>query len=420
MSSYGDNYSDEERNFIQHGGASRGESDIEGESEGEGVVESGEKCEQGGSGGEGSNGEGSATPREAGGSGVAERPDGDAHDASGSEAIAVTRGTRDAAEGSSSGWDVHQNGSGGWNEYIAQKIHPGFSSGGESSGNTSGNTSGGEELEDVPWGYQNDPPPESLPIGHLTAEEFCERLKLFRSPDVTIIVGPEEFKEGVEQAMRLPEDTVLAFQMMLHWDAIWRKPETTGIYLDFFKLADKIDLLGPLNSIVNKFREHLNSVRGWHNRSDCTNKCGLGYDENGATLSCTCGRARGVSPPVPHNAYCDAVYSNCPSKQNHIDILRDGIVTSEHIHAAFELRPNHEVCKILSQACVTSYLLSNTMDFEFRFTKELETVDGFCQALLKEVSRTVVKNSKILDPLSKIEGKWPPESTGFHLGWGPG
>lgn len=41
MSSYGEDYSDEERNYIDHGGASQGESDVEGEVTGDGEEEGG-------------------------------------------------------------------------------------------------------------------------------------------------------------------------------------------------------------------------------------------------------------------------------------------------------------------------------------------------------------------------------------------
>ncbi|KAK0119124.1 hypothetical protein ONS95_007986 [Cadophora gregata] len=131
-------------------------------------------------------------------------------------------------------------------------------------------------------------------MADLIAEEFCERrLKLFPNPNVTILVGPKEvaftvskdllcqnskffdhrafngeFKEAAERTIRLPEDTVMASQMMLQWiytgkivvpqeSDFWDASERTTIFLNFFKLADKIDLLGPFSSMFQKFREHL-------------------------------------------------------------------------------------------------------------------------------------------------------------------
>lgn len=93
-------------------------------------------------------------------------------------------------------------------------------------------------------------------------------------------------------------------------------------------------------------------------------------------------------------------------------MLRDGFITSEHIHAAFELRPGPEVRNILAQACVTSYMLSDSMEFEFKFTDELETISGFCQALLKEVAQAMAStlaNNNMFDPLTNaVLPTWLP------------
>ncbi|PVH88242.1 hypothetical protein DL98DRAFT_628101 [Cadophora sp. DSE1049] len=405
MSSYGEDYSDEERNYIEHGGASQGESDVEGEGTGEGEGDGGNTIASGSGGGS------------AGGLFVSS-----AHES-------TTKHSK-----------LNSGGSHSWDEGGAQAR----SQAGSSTGGTI-DKKGGKELKQ-PRFIWNDSFPQVQPMGNLTAEEFCERLKLFRSPDATLIVGTEEvvftvpkdllcqnskffdralngkFKEGVEQTIRLPEDTVMAFQMMLQWiytgnitiSQDWDEDMSviTGIYLDFFKLADKIDLLGPLTPMFQKFRNHLQGPRSWRARSDCTQECILAANANlkGETCSCSSNwnrSANGVA--LPHSADCDMVYANCTSKQSHIDILRGDIITSKHIQTAFELSPDHEVRKILAQACVTSYILSGSMNFQFRFMKELETVDGFCQALLREVAGTIAKNSKILDPLNgSTEIAWPP------------
>ncbi|KAH6709336.1 hypothetical protein BKA61DRAFT_678225 [Leptodontidium sp. MPI-SDFR-AT-0119] len=217
MSSYGEDYSDEEQNFIEHGGASQGESDIEG----------------GGGGVGGDNGEGSAATSGDGGSGAVDKSDGDTHGVSGSEGIGGVEDNRGANEANGSGWYVRQNAVGDWNEGDVQTSSSSWATG----GNSSGNIREGEVAVRSQFPLVDSP----IPVSSLTPKEFCERLKLFRSPDVTLIVGPEEtvftlpkdllcqhstffdrafngkFKEGVDLTMRLPEDTVAAFQMMIQW-----------------------------------------------------------------------------------------------------------------------------------------------------------------------------------------------------------
>ncbi|KAH9221528.1 hypothetical protein DL95DRAFT_474025 [Leptodontidium sp. 2 PMI_412] len=193
MSSYGEDYSDEEQNFIEHG-----EGGVNGRSGGGGGVG-------------GDNGEGSAATSGDGGSGAVDKSDGDTHGVSRSEGIGGVEDNRGANEANGSGWYVRQNAVGDWNEGDVQTSSSSWATGGNSSGNIR------------------------------EGEVAVRRLKLFRSPDVTLIVGPEEtvftlpkdllcqhstffdrafngkFKEGVDLTMRLPEDTVAAFQMMIQW-----------------------------------------------------------------------------------------------------------------------------------------------------------------------------------------------------------
>ncbi|KAH7417256.1 hypothetical protein BKA64DRAFT_636629 [Cadophora sp. MPI-SDFR-AT-0126] len=407
MSSYGEDYSDEERNYIDHGGASQGESDVEAHKSmsGHATVNIGGSCSSGGD------------------------------------------GNRDEPKATASSWDVVPVWTRDWG------------SSGDRTENLTGCTVDHSGLENEetksrvatglpkeqlgistlihcgsPQSHWNDPVPQLKPMGNLTTAEFCDfsavqmlrlssaTMKLFsRSPKDLLCQNSKffdralngKFKEGIEQTIRLPEDTVMAFQMMLQWiytgnittSQDWGNNDTmiTSMYLDFFKLADKIDLLGPLTPMFQKFR-----------------KCILAADANLKSAICSCSwnlNHSGTDFAMPHSADCNTVYANCSSKQSHMDILWGGTITSKHIQTAFELNPDHEVRKILAQACVNSYMLSVSMNFKFRFMKELETVGGFCQALLKEVAGTTAKNSKILDPLNgSTETTWPP---GFmdRSGW---
>lgn len=188
----------------------------------------------------------------------------------------------------------------------------------------------------------------------------------------------------------------------------------TSIYLDFFKLADKIDLLGPLTSMLKKFRDHLTSPRCWRKRSDCTEDCAS--NPNDAAARCSCGNGGddriadggwGSYPRGFHQTHCDIVYRNCSLKTSHIDPLRDGTITSEHIYTAFELRPGNEARQMLVQACVTSYVLSASFKFNFKFEEELEVIDGFSQDLLREVAQAIENTDSLRDPIQHpIYGMW--------------
>ncbi|CZT47331.1 uncharacterized protein RSE6_07874 [Rhynchosporium secalis] len=286
MSSYGEDFADEEINNIEHRGASQGESDSETSFPGDG-----ERLEDipgyvalGGRGADGNDGFG-----------------------------------KTSVIGSATTVDT---------KVVSGSPNPnGAEVGGAQGSNPKANGVGLEASVD-PSGTLNE------------GREASQRLKLLRSPDVTVSVGHEEqcftvpkdllflnskffdralngkFKEGAEQVISLPEDTVMAFQMMLQWiygsvtlhtySPDFDRSDVTGFYLDFFKLADKIDFLGYLHSFFKDFRAHL---------------------------------ARWT---------------------------------------------------------------------ELRFTNELETVNGFCKTLLKEIARLVVKDDKMIDPLSSTAVvQWP-------------
>ncbi|KAH7364290.1 hypothetical protein BKA65DRAFT_134120 [Rhexocercosporidium sp. MPI-PUGE-AT-0058] len=275
-------------------------------------------------------------------------------------------------------------------------------------------------------------PTKARPMRSLTAQEFCERLKLFESQRVAVLVSPKEvlfsipkdllcanstffdrafngkFKESVELTMHLPEDTVLAFQMLLQWvytgniiiDTNGGATEKIGIYLDFFKLADKIDLLGPLDLITGNFKQHLCHTRLLLERqSNCGQECAT--NGNQADAICSCRRDSSWIATGRHAITCDIVQANCVSKEAHIDLLRDGVITSEHIQSAFELLPDHVARQTLVRACVAPYIMSCTMSYKFKFSKELETVEDYCQSLLKEVALTRTLNNVFTDPLTK-------------------
>ncbi|KAL2064768.1 hypothetical protein VTL71DRAFT_3907 [Oculimacula yallundae] len=418
MSSYGEDFSDEERNHIEHGDAAQGESDVEesGPGEGELVLDLRQNHATESGGGDG-------------GVGVVS-------DSGVSSVFGAAKGNDTAAnsaEVEGTQGDLNVNGT----EWRYAVVNNGTN-------HESGNP--GLGWNDA-WGLIS---PAKLPIGDLQVTDFCERLKLFRSPEVTILVGPEEvlfnlpkdflclnskffdralngkFKEGVERVIRLPEDTVMAFQMMLQWiytgniklatdmSSSLARAETTGFYLEFFKLADKIDLLGSTHPIVEKFRKHLQSIATpncWFppSPSDCDDACRLHAGQTDSWSSCCTCRSGCNNQIQGHDVHCRVVYYGCSSKETHIDPLRCGIIDPEHIHTAFELSSGHGARKVIAQACVTSYLLSGSLDFEFRFAAELTTVDGFCRAILDEVAGILVKDSKMIDPLRGTPiGSWPP------------
>ncbi|KAG4425780.1 hypothetical protein IFR04_000987 [Cadophora malorum] len=102
MSSYGEDYSDEEQNYIEHGGASQGESDIEGEGSGAGESVGGNTSAS-------RNGDHSEGDERSGSSG------GLVH----SQAQEI-ESIRSEAEGESSGWDAYQKSTGNWHETSAE------------------------------------------------------------------------------------------------------------------------------------------------------------------------------------------------------------------------------------------------------------------------------------------------------------
>jgi BTB/POZ domain len=121
------------------------------------------------------------------------------------------------------------------------------------------------------------------------------RLDLWRSPEVLIFVGPEKksfnipkalvchyskffdrafnsalpFREAIEKIC-LEEDKVEAFRIVLQWmytsnvnvPSHYDLADQVDALLEFFKLADKIDLLGPLTPVSEKLKNILKGSRG--------------------------------------------------------------------------------------------------------------------------------------------------------------
>lgn len=119
MSSYGEDYSDEEQNYIEHGGASQGESD-EGECSGarDGAGGIANASESGGyaEGGERSGSSGGMVhfqAQEATAQRVKEIP-------SSASISAAVESVRDGAEGESSGWDAYRTSTANWHASSAE------------------------------------------------------------------------------------------------------------------------------------------------------------------------------------------------------------------------------------------------------------------------------------------------------------
>lgn len=177
--------------------------------------------------------------------------------------------------------------------------------------------------------------------------------------------------------------------------------------------------------MFQKFREHLSAVGGFITRSDCTEICTQNENRTGISYTCTLrewsnGWTSGNLPL--HSINCNVVRYNCLSKEAHMDPLRHNVITPENIHAAFELRPDHEAREILAQACVMPYMLSRTWDYAFRFNKELDSVDGFCSALLKELASSQSDQYQLCNPLTREHILWPLgrslDCGGGNNGWG--
>lgn len=162
--------------------------------------------------------------------------------------------------------------------------------------------------------------------------------------------------------------------------------EQISSYMEFFKLADKIDLIGPLDSIFEKLRLLMADGRS---EDSCT-YCAKGWVASawGTGPACDCTPA----PNWGHSADCDSMkVHNVPTID--CDPLREEVFAAEHLIAAFELRPGHVVRDIFARACVVPYVLSNAQEdtYNFRFDYELDNMDGFCRLLLKEVSKVLAR-----------------------------
>lgn len=229
--------------------------------------------------------------------------------------------------------------------------------------------------------------------------------------------------------MHLEEESVTAVQMMLQWIYTGNvtipnyndMSRTISAYLDFFTLADKVDLSGLLTTVIKKLGNFSKTSREYlptfpcHDTSACATY-NVGNNWDGMTWGihgpCTCG-AENRGWMAAHKATCELIYIDCSKKSAHLDSLRDNTITAEHLQAAFELQSGHEARKILVQACVSSYVLSVQLNFEFKFEKELDSLDGFGKLLLHEVAKMTAAGShgSIKDPLTGEDVRLPSSPT---------
>jgi hypothetical protein len=264
---------------------------------------------------------------------------------------------------------------------------------------------------------------------------MTRKLDLFNSPKVTIVIGPERatfniakgllchsskffdralngsFKEAVEQKISLEEDTVEAFQMLVQYiftgNAVLSYgldlSEQVGTILDFLKLADKIGLLGSLTSVTDNLRDILSNSRcRLPTRASCQQNSPWGQPWS---------PCRGHTNNGPGGWYGPLRYCTDNNSKTDFDPLRDNVLKSQHLHAAFELPPGHDARTIIVEACVTSYLLSSPDEWRppppFKFQQELDTIEGFSSELLQAVRKSVKiralhdgNNALVTDPLT--------------------
>lgn len=105
---------------------------------------------------------------------------------------------------------------------------------------------------------------------------LCSNSKFFN----TAFMKPN-FKEGVQQVLKLPGCTITVFQLVIKWvytgeiilpAAVTEdKAEAFTLGVSFFTTADRIDLLGPFNSIIAQLKNLIlsspNIIEGGHIRS---------------------------------------------------------------------------------------------------------------------------------------------------------
>jgi hypothetical protein len=170
-----------------------------------------------------------------------------------------------------------------------------------------------------------------------------------------------DFKEGVEQAMEFKECSKATFEFAIQWiytgqaavpDALaTKKNEILSLLIEFLRLADRIDLLGPFHSIVQRVKETL------------------------------------------------AADSNLPEPK--------------HIRFSATLPQGHPLRHILALACVPSYLCRsipkeyhNRGGTPFRFQKELDELEGFALDMMKALSECLgnVRETRV-KKLHPITGK---------------
>lgn len=191
-------------------------------------------------------------------------------------------------------------------------------------------------------------------------------MKLFQSASVVIVVGAEEvvftfpkdlvcynsryfeagfngnFKES-EGKIEMKEDSVAAFEMMAQWiytGAIrltGSPAKQLDSYVDFLKLADKVDLLGPFDSVIASLRLILNLPQSGEHGSPASQVQSL-YGADWAA-------------PLP-----------------------EIIIQPHHIEDAFELPSGHGLRTAFVDACVDSYLQSASIGSRHAFKFQAEYV----------------------------------------------
>ncbi|KAF4635565.1 hypothetical protein G7Y89_g2531 [Cudoniella acicularis] len=195
--------------------------------------------------------------------------------------------------------------------------------------------------------------PDKKLLKNLPADEFTKTMdKYCHGPDVTILVGDQQynlpkellcdnstffhrafngsFQEGIEQKLLLKETTSNAFQLVTQWMYTGNvvlaletltSAETITQLLDFLRLADRLDILGPFDSVVEMVKSTL--------RKD------------------------------------------------------QAALLSHHIREAVKLPSGHAIRNIFAQVCVKDYTPSLRKSAIFRFRKELDEVDEFAADFFK-------------------------------------
>lgn len=158
--------------------------------------------------------------------------------------------------------------------------------------------------------------------------------------------------------------------------------DQVGAFLEFFKLADKIDLLGPLTPVSEKFKNILKGSRSNLQPVVCRSNDCRGWSQNSGGWGANNASTNNTAPPIP--CVCHTILANT-------DPLRDNVIKPEHLQAAFELQLRHDARTILVDACVTSYLLSfpKGYRYHFKFQDLLVTLPEFCLELLKAVGKAM-------------------------------